>query len=140
MLKMGVSLYLCYWYASCLWHDFDDRVRINIKKVVSEMEVCAVNFEVNKCNAENVIPKLQVQCKEWELCMTQDPYLVAKRGIWSSQLFGQTFNAFFEELSWPAMAFLIFLLWDRILLQFGFVRAMFGVKRDRDLLEHEHED
>ena len=91
-----------------------------------------MNYEVNFCDPKTRIPKLEEQCKIWENCMRQDPYLVARRAVWTSETLGETVNAFCETLSWKAIALLLFIIWDRVLLQVGFVRAIFGVRDKTD--------
>ena len=111
---MSSCFYLLYCFYSTISADIESKVRIFSFGVMDQIAKCTREYENNRCEKGARVPALEGVCRTWELCMSQDPQLVARRSQLSADTLGEALNAFFARLNLATVSVLAVLLFGLV--------------------------
>jgi hypothetical protein len=123
---LGV-LWLLYQIWSTVQHDLSAAAAAEVSKVISEMGACADHYTRNRCDPQSRIPAMEEMCRQWEVCMNQNPEEVGRTKV-SAKMLAQVITSFCEPFSWKAITvggFLFLAVW-------GTSNAAKGMARSRN--------
>lgn len=102
-----VALYLGYCIFWALRMDINAKVNKKTEELIQASSLCSVNYINNQCEPlHSRLPGLEQQCRQWQVCMNQDPAQTAAQSVMAAEALGKSVNSFFEELSWKTMVML----------------------------------
>ncbi|CAE6491395.1 unnamed protein product [Rhizoctonia solani] len=85
--------------------DIEDKVSAYIGENAAEIQQCASQYLLNKCDQEAVVPHMQQFCDEWVKCMQRDANIGRARV--AAETLAEVVNGFVEPISWKTLGFSI---------------------------------
>lgn len=73
-----------------------------IAQLSVHMSKCRSSYTDNFCGTSHEAPVNHEGCKQWEICMNQDPLAVRGARV-AAQTWASIANGFFDELSWKTI-------------------------------------
>jgi hypothetical protein len=83
-------------------HDVDIKVESYVMEVMHEIDICARNYQENRCEPESRVPAIEKDCNVWQACMEKNPLLVGRSKL-SAQTVAEAINAFIEPISFKTI-------------------------------------
>jgi hypothetical protein len=99
-------IYACY---AAVMNDIEREAGVAARTIMHDIAICTNEWQSNRCERDMRVPALEQACNQWELCMKQDAYRVA-RARTGARTFAMIFNAFVEEFSYKSMVFMSFFI------------------------------
>ncbi len=93
-----------------VWSDFDKKKSQEQEKVFRRIAECRKNYEMRQCHPDMRLPALEAECKNYEICMNEDPDLAVKHVVVTTQLMGEIMMEFVGLLNRETIIFFFVLL------------------------------
>ncbi|CAE7212568.1 unnamed protein product [Rhizoctonia solani] len=84
--------------------DIEDKISAYTGEFAAEIQQCASQYLLNKCDDKELVPHMKQFCDEWEKCMQRDASVVGRTRI-AAETLAEVVNGFVEPISWKTLGF-----------------------------------
>ncbi|KAK2195221.1 bifunctional Brl1-Brr6 domain/Nucleus export protein Brl1-Brr6 [Babesia duncani] len=92
-------------FAQSIGKDIGSGIEKRRQSITENALICQKNYELNKC-ATDMVPAMDRQCKEWEICMLKNAALYEDSASVSAELYGGVINKFLSQFDVKSVAIL----------------------------------